>query len=459
VEKAKILLAERNAALRRHVHSLLHGEYDLVEVTQLAQLLRVLRRKSDFAGLLIGVSLETLGDGLTVVRLLQRWEKKPPVIFLAADSSEELVIAALRAGVADYFKLPFADEDFLASIRRWVPTSHSNTPSPTVDTVGALSPSVSLAQQPFIGESPSMQRTRAYLHKVAATDSSTLITGETGTGKELVASYIHYHSARCRRPLVRINCAAIPDTLLESELFGYERGAFTGADHRKEGALTLASGGTVFFDEIGDMSPYAQAKILRAIESKEVWRLGGKTSVPVDIRVVAATNRNLDKLMAEEKFRTDLYFRLNVATITLPPLRERKEDLHTLCDHYIREMNQRFALAVTGFTDSAFSLLLSYSWPGNVRELKNFIEAIFINRPSHLITVDDFPEQFRQRVAATEGSPQSERDRLLSALFATNWNKYQAAQKLQWSRMTLYRKMAKYRIVEDNQERSKISEE
>jgi DNA-binding NtrC family response regulator len=163
--------------------------------------------------------------------------------------------------------------------------------------------------------------------------------------------------------------------------------------------------------------------------------------------------------MAEEKFRTDLYFRLNVATIALPPLRERKEDLHTLCDHYIREMNERFALAVVGFSDSAFSLLLSYSWPGNVRELKNFIEAIFINRPSHQITVDDFPEQFRQRVAATEGRPQSERDRLLSALFATNWNKYQAAQKLHWSRMTLYRKMAKYHIVEGGKGRSEEAEE
>ncbi|MGE0820602.1 MAG: sigma 54-interacting transcriptional regulator [Candidatus Binatia bacterium] len=449
MKKPTVLVAERNAALQRHILDLLQDEFAVLVTPTLSDLLRMLRRKTDLAVLVVSVSWETLADGLTVVRVLRRWEKKPAVIFLAADSSEELVLAALRAGVADYFKLPLSDQEFVDSVKRCVAKGQDWATASTPHELVTGRDSVGKGNDPteLIGHSSTMERTKTYLRKVAATDSNALITGETGTGKELVASYIHNHSQRCRKSFVRINCAAIPDSLLESELFGYERGAFTGADRLKEGALKLADGGTVFFDEIGDMSPYAQAKILRALESKEVWRLGGKGSIPIDIRVVAATNRDLEHLMQEEKFRADLYFRLNVARISLSPLRERKEDLRALCSHYIRQMNDRFELTVEGFTDNAFALLLQYSWPGNVRELKNFIEAIFINQPTRWITVDDFPEQFRRRVKETEGISQTERDRLLAALFATNWNKYQAAQKLQWSRMTLYRKMAKYQIV------------
>jgi transcriptional regulator with PAS, ATPase and Fis domain len=304
-----------------------------------------------------------------------------------------------------------------------------------------------LGSQGMIGDSASLQEIKVYLLKLAAADSNTLITGETGTGKELVAALIHQNSRRQQKPFVCINCAAIPDSLLESELFGYERGAFTGAHTLKEGKLKLADGGTVFFDEIGDMSAYAQAKILRAIESKAVDRLGGKKSIPLDIRVIAATNRNLEQLLAEEKFRPDLYFRLNVARIHLPPLRERKEDLLALCHFYIDEMNRRFGQSVAGFTEETFAAPLRYDWPGNVRELKNLIEAAFINQPTHQIALHDLPSQFRQRLNEAEGLPQGERDQLLNALFATNWNKSLAAQKLHWSRMTLYRKMIKYHVV------------
>jgi transcriptional regulator with PAS, ATPase and Fis domain len=292
-----------------------------------------------------------------------------------------------------------------------------------------------------------MQEITTYLLKVAATDSNALITGETGTGKELVATFIHRNSRRRQKPFLCINCAAIPDSLIESELFGYERGAFTGAHALKEGILKLADGGTVFFDEVGDMSPYAQAKILRAIEAREVRRLGGKGSVPIDVRIIAATNRNLEQLMTEEKFRPDLFFRLNVANIHLPPLRERKEDLLPLFDYYVHEMNCQFGLQVEGFTEEALTFLLCYHWPGNVRELRNLIEAIFVNLPSRWITLDDLPAQFRRRCAEVADLPQDERDRLLNALFTTRWNKRQAAQKLRWSRMTLYRKMRKYHIV------------
>jgi DNA-binding NtrC family response regulator len=301
--------------------------------------------------------------------------------------------------------------------------------------------------QGMIGKSPVMQEVKAYLARVAAADSSVLITGETGTGKELVAAFIHQHSRRQQRPFVSVNCAAIPDSLLESELFGYTRGAFTGASASQEGKMQSANGGTIFFDEIGDMSPYAQAKILRAIETREVQPLGAKKSVPVDVRVVAATNQDLEQLTSENKFRKDLYFRLNVARIHLPPLRDRKEDIPALFNHYIQEFNQRFGREVEGFTEEALAYLLCYEWPGNVRELKNLLEAIFVNLPPRQVSFLDLPEQFRKRLRDTEGLPQDERDRLLSALFATNWNMSKAAQKLHWSRMTLYRKMEKYHIV------------
>jgi len=308
----------------------------------------------------------------------------------------------------------------------------------------------------MIGTSPAMQEIKTYLGKVAAADCNTLITGETGTGKELAAAFIHQNSRRRQQPFVCINCAAIPDSLLESELFGYERGAFTGAHALKEGKLKLADGGTIFFDEIGDMSPYAQAKILRAIEGKAVDRLGGKKSIPLDIRVIAATNRNLEQLMAEEKFRSDLYFRLNVASVHLPPLRERKEDLLALCNFYIDEMNRQFGQDIKGLTEEALTSFLHYGWPGNVRELRNLIEAAFVNHPSRKIALADLPPQFRKRLHEAAELPQDERDQLLDALFSTNWNKSLAAQKLQWSRMTLYRKMTKYHLAQATMTGSKV---
>lgn len=207
--------------------------------------------------------------------------------------------------------------------------------------------------------------------------------------------------------------------------------------------------GPFFFDEIGDMSLYHQAKILRAIESKEVQRIGGKGSIPLDIRFVAATNRDLDQLVEEGKFRKDLYFRLNVARIHLPPLRNRKEDIPLLLCFYIRELNLRFGREVECLTKDALEYLLCYDWPGNVRELKNLVEATFVNLSSRQISLSDLPEQFRRRIGEARDLPRSEPDLLLSTLMSTNWNKSKAAQKLHWSRMTLYRKLAKYHIVKE----------
>jgi transcriptional regulator with PAS, ATPase and Fis domain len=298
----------------------------------------------------------------------------------------------------------------------------------------------------MIGDNPLLNEIKAYILKVAPTDSSVLITGETGTGKELVAQLIHNNSPRCQRPMVCINCAAIPDSLLESELFGHEKGAFTGAHSSQEGRLKLAEAGTVFFDEIGDMSPHAQAKILRTLESKEVYRLGGKSSIHANIRVVAATNQDLDQLTDQGKFRKDLFFRLNVARIVLPPLRSRKEDIPQLLAHFIGRFNRLFDQQVEGIDDQALQYLLRHDWPGNVRELKNLLEATFLGRPSRRIMLTDLPEKFRLWCDSVQERPLTEQERLLAALYSTNWNKSKAAQRLHWSRMTLYRKIAKYQL-------------
>jgi transcriptional regulator with PAS, ATPase and Fis domain len=264
-----------------------------------------------------------------------------------------------------------------------------------------------------------------------------------------VAELIHKNSARGAKLFVCINCAAIPDSLLESELFGYEKGAFTGAHGSREGKLAVGNGGTILLDEIGDMTPYAQAKILRAIEGKQIYRLGGHQPIVLNVRILAATNRDLDAWATEDTFRSDLYFRLNVARVHLPPLRERKSDIPLLVRFYVRELNERFGSSVESIGEDLMGPLMEYHWPGNIRELRNLLESVFVSRPARRIAFLDLPEWFRKRVHAQVVSPPNEPEMLLSVLRATQWNKSKAASSLKWSRMTLYRKMAKYNLPKD----------
>jgi DNA-binding NtrC family response regulator len=279
-----------------------------------------------------------------------------------------------------------------------------------------------------------------------------LITGETGTGKELVAQAIHRKSSRAGGPFLCVNCAAIPDGLIESELFGYERGAFTGAASSQPGLLRRADGGTIFFDEVGDMSPLAQSKVLRALETREVYPLAGRRSYPVNLRVIAATNQDLHDAAGRSHFRADLFFRLAVARIQLPALRERLEDIPLLVQHFIEEFNGRLGRAVTGLTTDAYDRLMNYDWPGNIRELRNAIEAVFINLPEGAVSAAALPAHLHR--ACDSALPPDERSRLVAALFAANWNISKTAQALNWSRMTVYRKLAKYAIGKERTVRS-----
>ena len=247
--------------------------------------------------------------------------------------------------------------------------------------------------------------------------------------------------------MIPINCAALPDALLEGELFGYERGAFTGAVNAYPGKLKLADGGTVFLDEIGDMSLAAQAKLLRALESREMFRLGGRQRVAFDVRIIAAMNSEPETLISAQRFRKDLFFRINVARVHLPPLRERKEDIIPLLNHYVAQMNQLYGLHVQGLSNEALSCLLHYPWPGNVREIKNLVEAIFIDPPAHEIGIAHLPAHVRACSETLHGASGTGREHLLEALIAMRWNVSQVAKSLSWSRMTVYRKMAKYQIA------------
>jgi DNA-binding NtrC family response regulator len=356
-----------------------------------------------------------------------------PIIIVAVGESEARAIRALRQGAVDYFHWP--DER-----------------SALLDRVGQLAPS---AQQDadeltrsLVGASRAMQEVRRQVRRAAVTDCNVLLVGETGTGKELAAGFVHALSRRASRPMVSVNCAAIPDTLLESELFGYERGAFTGALSAHDGKLQQAQGGTLFLDEVGDMSLVAQAKVLRVFESKPVYKLGGRTPMTPDVRFVAATNSDLAAAAAERRFRSDLYFRLNVAQIRLPALRDRPDDIPPLVDHFVRECNARYGRQQE-LSRSTLKQLVTYSWPGNVRELRNLVEATFVNSSSRWISWSDLPYQFRNSVPAPiDEEDLGDRERLLSALAETKWNKSKAADRLHWSRMTLYRKLAKYGVAD-----------
>jgi DNA-binding NtrC family response regulator len=364
---------------------------------------------------------------------------KMPILFVADESCESLAIDAFHAGVNRYLRHPWTASQWTEAVRE-IKEGAEPPVSPQEDQ------SLLSTTCPFVGNSPAMCELRKYIRRIAPSDTSVLITGETGTGKELVAQLIHENSGRRHRPFVCLNSAAIPDSLIESELFGYERGAFTGAQAPYDGKLAAAHRGTVFLDEIGDISAPVQAKILRAIENKRIYRLGSSQGQDLDFRVLAATNRDLESAIQQGGFRSDLYFRLNILRIEIPPLRERVEDVPPLVAHYIRHFNVKFGRNVAGLRPGSLDLLSYYQWPGNVRELRNFIEAVFVNLPHTTEGAVDLPVEVFRQFSRSLPFQTTERTRLLRVLSASNWNKTDAAKALHWSRMTLYRKMNRYKV-------------
>jgi two-component system response regulator HydG len=299
----------------------------------------------------------------------------------------------------------------------------------------------------LLGNSDAIEHLRAVMPKIARSDAPILITGSTGTGKEHFARMLHRLSPRASHPFVAINCAAIPDTLFESELFGFERGSFTGANHAQRGKAALADGGILFLDEIGELSLLCQTKLLRVLEEREVQPIGAARPIKVDFRVIAATNSSVEDQVDKGEFRSDLYYRLNVARVEIPDLCERPQDISLYLNHFIQTFNRRYGANVTTPSAELMDVLLSYRWPGNVREVRNFVEAVFIDPPAGSIGLRDIPAAFARLQASYARTGENERARIVAALEKTNWNKAEAAKTLHWSRMTLYRKLTKYQVT------------
>jgi Nif-specific regulatory protein len=303
----------------------------------------------------------------------------------------------------------------------------------------------------MIGESPAIDAIRSTIQRVADTDLAVLILGENGTGKEVASQSIHYLSSRREQPFVAVNCAAIPDTLLESELFGHEKGAFTDARETRIGKFELAAKGTLFLDEIGDLSLSGQAKLLRVLEQKTVVRVGGSTAIHTDARIIAATNQNLTELAQQKKFREDLYFRLNVVTLELPPLRDRGEDIHALAEHFLGEFSRKAGRKVPVLTAAARKRLRSHSWPGNIRELRNLVERIVYLTSSEKVDADDLEFILSPRASATQpvaddqplndATTQFQQHYITRAIERSGGNMSEAASRLGLHRSNLYRKM------------------
>jgi DNA-binding NtrC family response regulator len=404
----------------------------LIDVRTVSEGLRLLdANQADSPGFIIaGAASESDDKGLSMALRLRGSRRNIPIFLLARHGSEQLAVAGLRSRIDDYFRMPAEAEHLVRAVCALAAARTKQECTP---------------EESLIGSTEVMLRTKARLARVAGSDANVLITGETGTGKELAATVIHELSGRSRGPLVCVNCAAIPDTLVESEMFGYERGAFTGASSRKAGWLETADTGTLFLDEIGELSATAQAKLLRVVENKPYCRLGGHTNVLPKVRFVAATHRDLEKMASDGQFRTDLFYRLNVARVHLPALREHREDIPLLLHHYIQESNR--GAANLEFTDEVWNCLMSYDWPGNIRELKNVLESLAVNAFEDRIQISDLPPAVRGKLAHSSADCLNEREKVLSALLSTKWNKSKAAARLHWSRMTLYRKLSKYHLV------------
>lgn len=361
------------------------------------------------------------------------------VLLMCSKISTELAMRALRIGASDVLEIDAPREIIASAVkgilsRVWQPLQPMDTRCD--------------GGEKLIGRSAAIQNIRQQIASVASTSANVLITGESGTGKELAAELIHRNSKQRSKPFVSVNCAAIPDALLEAELFGHERGAFTGANASRQGKFQYASGGSLFLDEVGDLSLPSQAKILRAVESRVIQRLGSNVDVPIQVRLISATNRNLEQLADENNFRRDLYFRLNVIPIHLLPLRERKEDIPELVEHMMQQLSSDIASPVRYIEHDVIHRLEMHTWPGNVRELRNVIESILVFARCRSVRLADVPPHILMRLRASEPDCESERSRIIDALSTANWNRAKAANILHCSRMTLYRKMTKLCITE-----------
>jgi DNA-binding NtrC family response regulator len=383
-------------------------------------------------------------DGLEMQRRLAEADPDLTVILMTAYATVESAVKAMKAGAYDYIVKPFDPDDLSHLMKR--AAEHRSLRSENLRLKQSLE-AVS-APPPLVGTSGAMKRILELVTTVASADATVLVTGESGTGKELVARAIHVRSARRYGPLVVVNCGALPEGVLESELFGHEAGAFTGARARHKGKFEAADGGTIFLDEIGELTPHVQVRLLRVLEEKAITRVGSNAPVPVDFRVIAATHRDLQERVKEGAFREDLFWRLNVFTIEIPPLRERPEDIPPLADHFLARFTSAMSRRPMRFSGEAMDALSRYPWPGNVRELQNAVERAVVIGTGPTLEVDDLPVHVAENPG--RGSPgslaEAEKAHVRRVLEVSGWNVSRAARILDVDRVTLYNKMRRYEL-------------
>jgi two-component system response regulator AtoC len=456
MQPAKILVVDDDAVARELLTEALKKEgYDVEAFSNGADAIeRGQQQKVDVV--LTDIRMGAV-DGLTVLREFKRFSPDTSIVLLTAFGSLEGAIEAIKQGAYDYLAKPFKKEEIKLVVQR------------SLDHCRLVRENARFREElkskdewsPLVGSSPAMLEVYKLVARVSESKSTVLLQGESGTGKELIARAIHANSPRRDKPFVPVNCGALPDTLLESEMFGYEKGAFTGAVGMKTGLFEAANGGTLFLDEIGELGPALQVKLLRVMQDHEVRRVGGTGSVKVDVRIIAATNRDLEQSVKEGRFRDDLYYRLNVVRITLPSLAERKEDIPMLAHHFLQKCAAGSPGAVRGLLPETMALLKRYHWPGNVRELENAIERAVSLSHGPLLTPEDLPEAIRQstvsdadaKLAKGEQADEAlltleevEKRHLIRVLKETRGNKVKAAKILGIDRRTLYRMAERFGV-------------
>lgn len=453
--KAKIVVADDEPRIRKMICRLLTDEgYEVMPVENGREAVEALLSfQPDI------ILLDQQMPVMTGVEALEEIKQISPnqvVLFVTAFGSISLAVDAVKKGAYDFIEKPFDNDKLLLTVGRAI--EHTRMKGE----ISNLKKSLGEKKSAVIGDNTGLKQVMTQVRRGAETNATVLIHGESGTGKELIARAVHDNSLRSQGPFVAINCGAIPLTLMESELFGHERGAFTDAKEAKAGTFERADGGTLFLDEVGELPLDAQVKLLRVLEERKITRIGGKKAIPVDVRIVAATNRNLDDEVKNGHFRLDLLYRLNVFTLILPPLRERKEDIPLLTNFFIRKYNRTLSLDVQSVSPEAISLLTSYGWPGNVRDLENAIQSSMILCTGGVIRPEHLPDRIKgyelaeaQTVSGSSGNSireinaQMEKELIIEALKKYNFNRTLTAEALNISRKTLFNKMKRYGLSSD----------
>jgi DNA-binding NtrC family response regulator len=448
--KKRILLVDDEAGIRASLKVVLEPVYDTLSASSAQEGLDLFRRESPHL-VLLDVIMPGM-DGLTLLKTIRDEDARIPVIMLTGTKTVKTAVEAMKLGAADYLSKPFDVEELRLIVAKALETGELE------QEVLQLRAQVArrYSFHNLIGKSPAMQEIYSKIEQVADTKTTVLITGESGTGKELVARALHYNSSRRDRPFIALNSAALPETLIESELFGHEKGSFTDAQSRRIGQFELAHGGTLFLDEIGDLSPATQAKLLRVLQEREFTRVGGTQPIKVDVRIITATNKRLDELVKREVFREDLYYRINVLVLHLPPLRERREDIPLLAQHILAKRTEGEGRPPQEFTKDALEILTAYAWPGNVRELENIVEQALIwsrgrpiereHLPAGLVQAPSQPapagiDLSSGQVSLEKSVLEFERKLILDALQRTGYVQTHAA-----ALLGISRRMLKYRM-------------